>query len=133
MKERGTASLELALGMAVLVIPAVMVVLSFSTWLEARAFVRAAAAEGARAAVLAEVAPATTGFDVVMDMASGRGLDEVQVSMCGDAECVLVRGGFVTAAVSVDVPLVATPWGEVGGLTVAYTHSEPVDAYRSLP
>jgi len=144
VNQRGTASLELALGMAVLVIPAVMVVISFSTWLEARSFVRAAAAEGARAAVLAEADAAAAGSAVVSDMATGRGFGDgqVRVSMCGGPEwaagfgsgtCVIERGGFVVAAVSVDVPLVTTPWGEVGGVTVSFVHSEPVDAYRSLP
>lgn len=135
MTERGSASLELALGMAMLVVPAVMMVASFSVWLEARSFVRAAAAEGARAAVLAEADPAAAGMLVVADMAAGRGFaaEEVAVSMCGGTVCVLERGGFVTAAVSIDVPLVVTPWGEVGGVTVSYTHAEPVDAYRSLP
>ena len=43
------------------------------------------------------------------------------------------RGSVVTAEVQVWVPLVATPWGEVGGLWVGASHSEPVDLYRSLP
>ncbi len=144
MRQRGSAALELALGMAVLVVPAVMVVASFSVWVEARTFVRAASAEAARAAVLAEGDPAAAGSTVVAEMASGRGFGAagVRVTMCGGPEweagagsgtCVLVRGGFVTAEVSVDVPLVATPWGEVGGVTVSAAHAEPVDAYRSLP
>ncbi|MGH8912309.1 MAG: hypothetical protein ACRDVD_07340 [Acidimicrobiia bacterium] len=144
MREEGSASLELALGMAMLVIPAVVMVASFSIWLEARAFVRAGAAEGARAAVLAEGDPAAAGTAVVADMATGRGFppDEVTVSMCGgpslaagsgSGSCILDRGVLVTASVSVEVPLVETPWGEVGGVKVAASHAEPVDAYRSLP
>jgi hypothetical protein len=53
--------------------------------------------------------------------------------MCGGAACVLERGRYVSASVSVAIPLVSTPWGEVGGLTVEASHTEPVDLYRSLP
>lgn len=135
MTDRGAAALELALGVAVLVVPAVIVVASFSGWLEMRAFSVAAAAEGARAAVLATGDPAASGRAVVADLAAGRGIDpdRVGVEMCGGGECVLARGGFVNAVVSVEVPLVRTPWGDVGGVTVVASHSEPVDAYRSLP
>lgn len=133
MRQRGSASLELALGMGLLVIPAVIAVLSFAPWLEARAFVRAAAAEGARAAVLAAAEPSAVGTAVIAEMAAGRGYEAVSIQMCGGSPCVLVRGAYVTAAVMVDVPLVATPWGDVGGVTVRGSHAEPVDAYRSLP
>lgn len=135
MNERGSAALELAIGMAVLVVPAVMVVASFSVWLEARAFVRAAAAEAGRAAVLSDGDAAAAGDAVAREMAAGRGFagDSVAVSMCSGGPCLLARGGVVTATVSVEVPLVQTPWGEVGGVAVTYTHAEPVDAFRSLP
>jgi hypothetical protein len=131
--ERGTASIELALGAALLVIPAVVAVLSFAPWLEARAFVRAAAAEAARSAVLSTGDPVQAGAVVVGDMAADRGLEDVSVVMCGGAACVLERGRYVSASVSVAIPLVSTPWGEVGGLTVEASHAEPVDLYRSLP
>src|SRR5690606_41653463 len=51
--QKGAAPLEVALGMGLLVLPALIVVLAFSPWLEARTFVRAAAAEAASAAALA--------------------------------------------------------------------------------
>ena len=135
MTERGSAPLELALGLGLLVLPALVVVMSFAPWLEARAFVHAAAAEGARSAVLASNDPTAAGVETVEEMAAGRGLDPsvVGVTMCGGVGCALVRGGYVTVEVSVDIPLVATPWGDVGGLTVNAAHSEPVDIYRSLP
>lgn len=133
MRDAGNASLELALGMGMLVIPAVVAVLSFSPWLEARAFVRSAAAEGARAAVLAEGDPVAAGAALVSDMAVGRGYDDVTVEMCGGGPCSLERGGYVTVRVATHVALVSTPWGEVGGVTVEAVHAEPVDAYRSLP
>lgn len=133
MNERAGASVELALGMALIVIPAVVAVLSFSPWLEARAFVRTAAAEGARAAVLAGDDAASAGATLIADLAASRRIDVVTVELCGGGSCELERGGFVTARVTVDVPLVSTPWGDVGGITVVGRHAEPVDAYRSLP
>jgi hypothetical protein len=144
VRERGAASLELALGAGLLVIPALLVVVSFGPWLEGGAFARAAAAEAARSAVLAQGDPAAAGSAVVAGMATGRGIDpgSVTVSMCGGpsvpagnglGSCVLIRGALVTASVSVSVPLISTPWGPVGGLTVTASHAEPVDAYRSLP
>lgn len=132
MTDKGSAPLELALGIGLLVIPALVAVLSFAPWLEARAFVRAAAAEGARAAVLAGGEPTSAGVAFVTDLASNRGYD-VSVEMCGGGGCILERGSYVTARVTVDVPLLATPWGDVGGVTVEGFHAEPVDLYRSLP
>lgn len=135
MNDRGTASLELALGMAVLVVPAVVAVLAFAPWLEARSLARAAAAESARAAVLADGDNAAVGEAVALEVARGRGLkiDAFDVTMCGGDGCVLTRDGFVTSEVTVNVPLIVTPWGAVGGVVVTATHVEPVDAYRSLP
>lgn len=133
MRERGSAALELALGVGFLIVPALVAVVSFGPWLEARSFVRAAAAEGARAAVLSVSDPAAAGTEAVADMAAGRGYEEYSIEMCGGGECVLERGQFVSAGVTVDIPLIATPWGDVGGVTVRGFHSEPVDTYRSLP
>ena len=133
MTQKGAAPLEFALGMGLLVLPALIVVLAFSPWLEARTFVRAAAAEAARAAVLAHDDPTAIGSAAVQPMATARGYEAVEVVMCGGSPCVLRRGAYVTAEVTVHVPLVATPWGDVGGVPVTALHAEPVDVYRSLP
>lgn len=133
MRERGSAAVELAVGVATLLIPAVVVVISFAPWLDARAFVNAAASEAARAAVLTAGDPNSAGVEAVAGMAGARGYVEVSVEMCGGDRCLVRRGGFVSARVTVVVPLFATPWGEVGGVEVAGGHAEPVDAYRSLP
>lgn len=144
MTERGSASLELALGFALLVVPALVVVVAFGPWLERRELVRAAAAEGARAAVLATGDPAGAGSAVVGELAAARGLtpDEVGVRMCGGPSlpagdgggtCVLERGAVVVVTVTSEVAVLHTPWGTVGGVVVEATHAEPVDAYRSLP
>lgn len=133
MTQRGSASLELALGIGLLVFPAVIMVLAFAPWLEARAFVDAAASEGARAAVLSDGDPTGAGIAAIEPMAAARGFEAVQVEMCGGDSCSLQRGSFVTAEVVVEIPLIVTPWGPVGGVEVSGFHAEPVDAYRSLP
>lgn len=133
MRERGSAPLELALGIGMLVVPALLVVVSFGPWLAAREFVRSAAAEGARAGVLAVADPAGAAVEAVGQMAAGRGYPGVEVVPCGGGGCSLERGSLIEVRVMMEVPLIATPWGDVGGVEVAAVHREAVDAYRSLP
>jgi hypothetical protein len=140
--DRGHAAVELGLAVGLLLLPVALAVLAFGPWSERRVFAEAAAAEAARAAVIH--LDTSAGDRVVADMASNHGLgpDLVRHDWCGGATsggadaaatCSFERGSEVTAEVQVWVPLVATPWGEVGGLWVGAAHSEPVDLYRSLP
>jgi len=131
--QRGSAPLELALGLGLLVLPAIVLVLSFGPWLEARTFVRTAAAEAARAVILRGGIVQSSDLGFVEEMAESRGLSLLDIELCGADACAIVRGGYVTARVVVEVPLVDTPWGSVGGVSVGASHTEPVDLYRSLP
>jgi hypothetical protein len=142
MNERGHAAVELGLAVGLLLLPVAIAVLAFGPWSERRVFAEAAASEAARAAVIyLDISP---GASVVYEMAANHGLgpDLVRLGWCGQppstqttemSACSFDRGATITAQVDVWVPLVATPWGEVGGLWVGATHSEPVDLYRSLP
>lgn len=141
MSDRGHAAVELGLAVGLLLLPVALAVLAFGPWSERRVFAEAAAAEAARAAVI-ELSTAP-GSVVVSDMAANHGLGDglVHLGWCGasptdvaeDAtSCSFERGTAVTAEVEVWVPLLATPWGEVGGLWVGAVHSEPIDLYRSL-
>jgi hypothetical protein len=140
--DRGHAAVELSLTIALLLIPVAIAVLAFGPWAERRVFARAAAAEASRAAVVGLSVDA--GNIVLRDMAGDQGLssNEIRVSWCGgeaielDAStnaCSFARGGVVDVEVEVLVPLVTTPWGDVGGLWSSASHGEPVDLYRSLP
>jgi hypothetical protein len=138
--ERGHAGIELALGVGLLMIPAALVVLGFGPWSERAVFAEAAAAEASRAAVLALSVDA--GNSVAGEMGANYGLvaDEIKVGWCGEppaqggsGSCPISRGTDVEATVEVWVPLVATPWGSMGGLWVARSHTESVDLYRSFP
>ena len=142
--ERGSAPIELALGVAVILLPAALMVLSFGPWLESRAFVRTAAAAVSRQVV---VHGSEEGLaESLRTMAKNAGIDPevVTVAMCGGvpapvgagltSTCMpLARGGVVTVTVATQVPVVSGPWGAVGGLAVSAEHSEFVDLYRALP
>jgi Flp pilus assembly protein TadG len=139
--EDGHAAVELSLAVAVLLLPVAIAVLGFGPWSERRVFARAAAAEAARAAVID--LDVESGNRVISEMASDQGLSNemVRVTWCGgeptelgtdSGTCVFARGGVITVGVEVFVPVVATPWGAIGGVWAAAAHGEPVDLYRSL-
>jgi hypothetical protein len=141
VNDRGHAAVELGLAVGLLLLPAALVVLGFGPWSERRVFAEAAAAEAARAAVIElSTEPASR---VVIDMAENHGLDAemVRLGWCGGqpealpggpSACSFARGSEVTAEVLVWVPLLDTPWGQVGGLWMGAVHAEPIDLYRSL-
>ena len=140
--DRGHAAVELAMAIAVLMLPVALVVTAFGPWSERRVFAESVAAEAARAAVLA--LDERPGSDVVARAATGFGLDQslVRLGWCGISpaplpggagSCFMGRGASVSVAVEVWTPLLATPWGPVGGLWVRAEHVEPVDLYRSFP
>jgi hypothetical protein len=142
MSDRGHAAVELGLAVGLLLLPVAIAVLAFGPWSERRVFAAAAAAEAARAAVIE--LDVSAGAAVVFEMASNHGLgsDSVRLGWCGETPsgqsdgataCSFERGSSISARVEVWVPVVATPWGEIGGLWVGSAHSEPVDLYRSLP
>lgn len=127
------------MAVGVLLLPVALVVTSFAPWSERRVAAEAIAAEAARAVVLdldhasGELVVATTSDS--LGLAPGL----VRVGWCGASPseegagaCALTRGSVVAVTVEVWTPLVATPWGDVGGLWVSAEHSEPIDLYRSL-
>ncbi len=139
MSDRGHASLELALGVGLLLIPAAIGVLAFAPWSEHKVIAEAMAAEAARAAVI-ELA-VSAGNETVAAQAAAGGVEDggFRVGWCGAVPvspsagtCPVVRGGAMTVVVEVWTPLISTPWGSVGGLWVGASHSEPIDLYRSL-
>jgi len=137
--ERGHAGIELALAVAVLMIPAAIAVLGFGPWSERSVLAGAAAAEAARAAVID--LSTTTGDQVAAEMSLNYGLDptEMRLGWCGAepvtggaGTCPMSRGATVEVTVEIWVPVITTPWGEVGGVWVSRSHAESIDLYRSL-
>ena len=145
---RGTAAIELVVGVALIMVPMAMVVLSFAPLLEARSFIRLASSEMARsiatsdgdeAAAIAriETMAVNNGFDpsrITFALCEGNetSLMAGAGSSCTNDDGVLVRGSYVEVfmQMSVDVTPIFTD-----GLTVqtAHIHSELVDLYRSIP
>lgn len=144
-RERGTVPVELAAAVGLLLLPTALLVLSFGPWLERRTLVRSAAAEAARLEVLSD-GDEDAVARLVAEWAARNGVDTggFEVALCGGpatpadrplrSSCVpLRRGEVVTVEVRTVVPLVRTPFGDVGGVTVSATAVEVVDRHRSLP
>lgn len=140
-REGGTAPLELALGVGLLMIPMALIALSFGPVLEMRSFVRQAAAEISRSFVISDGDVATAMTQVAI-MAVNHGFEpsEVRVGLCGAVPVPVSSGGasacpvplqrrdVVTARVEMDVPLITVP-----GLGATIETSGPVSAeHRSL-
>jgi hypothetical protein len=132
---------ELALGVALLLLPVALGVLAFGPWIERRVVAEAAAAEAARTAVVS--LDLSRGGQVVSDIGSNHHFspDTVRLGWCGSepgpaaesvSGCSLARGSQVVAEVRIWTPLVATPWGSIGGVWVIASHAETIDAYRSF-
>jgi len=130
MTERGSIPVEFAAAVGLLLIPAVILVLSFAPWVERQMMAREIARDAARSVALAAaMVDISAGAD---QTARNYGVDpgDVQVLVDGD----LGRGGLVTATVTVHMPAIDIPG--IGGLgSVAWNvhHTEQVDLYRSLP
>jgi hypothetical protein len=149
--ERAAASLEMALGVGLLMVPVAMLVLSFGPGLERRSFVRLAAAEASRAVVISD-GEVTGAMAQLAAMASNHGYlpGEVAVGLCGAVPAPLSAGGasacpaslsrddIVVATVEMEIPLVLLPFvsdgggrASVGGVVVSASHASYVDLYRS--
>jgi hypothetical protein len=132
--ERGASPIELALGILTIVVPIALVVLLVAPVFEARNFVRRAAAEAARAGVLAEVDQLAVAATSVANLAAVMGVDseEISVLFCDGGPCSWTRGAVFVVEVSMPVQQVSELL-PVGELTVRARHSEQVDFYRSRP
>ena len=132
--ESGASPIEFALGILTIVLPLALMVLLVAPVFEARNFVRRAAAEGARAGVVAATDPIAAASEAVASVAEGMGVEtnEVSVQFCDQAPCSFARGAVFVVEVSMAVRQVSDllPIGEI---TVQARHSEQVDLYRSRP
>jgi hypothetical protein len=150
VNDGGSASLELALGILVLMFPVALAIMSFGPWMERTVFARQAAAELSRSVVIAEGdTEGALGQIAAMVVNHGYGPGDVRVGLCGAAPTPVIAGGAtacpptlsrgaaVRARVEVEVPLVVLPWSRggdpvtVGGLAVSAEHESLVDLYRS--
>lgn len=139
MTERGSAPIEFAVGVLVLLVPVALLVLSFGPALERRVLARSLSVEVARALV---VSGGTVSTDSVLRFSrlietSGVSAASVQIGVCGrPARSVdMVDGCPLAGRDSVEVAIVVEveTWLPGGPQAVSHTHVEPLDPYRSTP
>jgi hypothetical protein len=136
--ERGTAPIELALGVLVLLVPVALLVLSFGPMLERRAVVRSMAVDVARTIVFTDGDASGALERLAWRLGEpGVAAAELHVGICGSpplpldevpTRCDLDRLDIVEVAVTMGVDVRLLPGGPT---SVSYTHTEPVDPYRS--
>lgn len=132
MSERGSAGLELVLGVCVLLLPTLMLVSVLPVWSERQIVAASVAREAARAFVLAP--SASEG-----DRAARRMADQIARDHGLPPEAFALRlsgrwrrGATATAEVRTTVPALRLPLiGRVGRLVISVTHTEQRDPYRS--
>ncbi len=133
--ESGFVAAELAIGLALLVLPVGCLVLTLPTWAERQATARAVAREVGRSTAVAGTCDADGARVLARQMAVNLGLRSSDVSIALDCRpgAVLPRAGQVTATVTVEVPAVAIPgMGDVGAWHFTVGHTESLDPYRSV-
>lgn len=131
--DRGASgTIEMLIGVGLLLFPLVMLVAAIPTWIEAKSMGELAAQEAARAMVLAdtEIEGRAAGVAMAQQVAQNHGYMGLSVTFDG----VLDWGETITANVTVPVPVLAIPGiGTFAGSNVTFSHSERVDDYRSFP
>lgn len=131
----GFVAAEWAVGMALLVLPLVVVVAVLPTWSGRHAAAAAAAREGARVAALADTGAAAdqAARAAVAQVLADRGVDgpvEVEVTVPGPG--LLPREGVVEVHVALPTQPVPLPLvGDIPGPTVSAGHHRALDPLRS--
>ena len=133
---RGFVAIELAAGVALLVFPVALLVVSLPGWFDRQSVARQGARDAARAVVLDGWCSPEIASAAVTRIARGRGLEagDVQVVLDCVADTALERDRTVTARVTIAMPAVSVPViGSVGAWRWTAAHAEPTDPYASQP
>ncbi len=134
--EAGFAAVELVAGIAVLVVPVVLLVASIPEWSARQSLARLAAREASRAVALEGICRGSVAESVVEAVEQGSGAPDGALTVGLDCApgAALARGSTVTARVTVSMPAIVVPLiGTAAGWSWTAAHREPVDPYRSLP
>jgi hypothetical protein len=125
---------ELAFGVAVLVLPVALLVLTFPRWSERQVTARVISREVARRAARDGLCDRGAAVALGATMASNLGMVPADVAVdlrCPDGAA-LAPGADVEALVTVVMPAVQVPGiGAVGTWSWTARHREPVDRYAS--
>ena len=133
--EAGFAPAELVLWTGLILLPTLILLASLPTWWERQSLARLAAHEAARTMVLADDWDdgAARAQQVVAQLAANHQVPASNLAITG-LDGSLDRGAAVSASVTVAVPAMTVPFlVELPAFTRTVTHTELVDAYRSLP
>lgn len=128
----GFAAVELVAGVAFLVLPVALLVLSLPEWSARQGIARLAARDAARAVSLRGWCDPEVGRAAVDAIETESGLPTGALRVVIDCEpaAPLPRDGIVTARVAVAMPMLAVPLvGSVPGWTWTAGHREPVDPF----
>jgi hypothetical protein len=132
--ESGFVATEFAFGVAVLVLPVTLLVLTFPRWSERQVTARVIGREVARRAARDGVCDLGGARVLGATMAHNLGVapSDVTVTLsCADGAG-LASGGVVEATVTITMPAVQVPGlGDVGAWSWTARHREPVDRYAS--
>ncbi len=141
--DRGAyAAVEMALVLAIVVLPTVMVVVQIPTWIEGTSVANLAAQEAAREMALADNygEGAIDGRRIAEQIVRNHGFsgdDLIAVAFSLDPSrppATLTRGRSVVASVTVAVEGVFVPGaGTIGSFNVTRSATERIDDYRSFP
>ncbi|HEU5003222.1 MAG TPA: hypothetical protein VFW71_10655 [Actinomycetota bacterium] len=130
--EEGFVTLELVLGLVVLILPIMLLVLTLPTWFARQNIARLAAQEAARTAVLDS--SLGQGTSAAQQIGANYGLASGDMAVSFAPSSGLQPGDSVTSQVTVRMPAVTIPGlGSVGGFSWTAVFSEQVDLYRSAP
>ncbi len=133
-RESGFVATEFAFGVAVLVLPVALLVLTFPRWSERQVTARVIAREVARRSARDGVCDRAAARSAGAAMARNLGVAPAEVNVdlaCADGAG-LAAGSDVEARVTVAMPAVQVPGvGAVGAWSWTARHREPVDRYAS--
>jgi hypothetical protein len=132
--ESGFVATELAFGVAVLVLPVALLVLTFPRWSERQVTARVIGREVARRAARDGICDRDEARALAATMARNLGISPADVAVelsCADGGA-LAPGADVEATVTIAMPAVQVPGlGPVGAWSWTARHREPVDRYAS--
>lgn len=133
MDERGSAPIEFAAGVLLLLIPVVLLMVSFAPALERRVLARSLAADIGRSVALA--GGSVSDADLVgwnrRVRESGVAPDEIVVGLCGAPMVPIEILGSCADPAVVEVAVRVAVGGVVS--EVEYHHRQPVPRFRSVP
>lgn len=131
-RQEGFVATELALGIAVLLVPVVVVVLTLPSWSERQTTGRAIAREVGRAVARDGWCNTVLANSFGGSMAANLGLAraDLEVGLDCAPDTALVPGSAVQVSVTVRMPAIHLPaLGSVGAWSWTARHREPVDRY----